>query len=112
MCDFSMIADMPEMYQHCKETEDKNLTAFDFITDHLIDFDIFFDVHENNSSEKPHQPQTHHITNFFVQLFSPQQIFTTKKQHFYNSFSQKTYSNYTVNYTFNFSSSIFHPPIV
>ena len=42
MCDFSMIADLPEMYQHCKETEDKDLTAIEFLTDHVVDFDIFF----------------------------------------------------------------------
>lgn len=61
MGDFSMLNDIPEMYRHCKATEDKDMTPFDFITDHLLNIDGLFDKHENGDEQKPHQPiQNHH----------------------------------------------------
>lgn len=54
--DFSTLKDIPEMYRHCKATEDKDMTAFDFITDHLINIDGLFDKHQNGDDQKPHQP--------------------------------------------------------
>ena len=57
MGDFSMLADLPKMYQHCKATEDADLDVFDFVTDHLIDVDCFFDAHEEDE-QKPHQSST------------------------------------------------------
>ena len=39
MGDFSALQDLPEMYQHCQATEDKDMTPLDFVTDHLINID-------------------------------------------------------------------------
>ncbi len=56
MGNFSVLKDLPEMYRHCKETEDKDMTPLDFITDHLINIDGLFDKHEHGDEQKPHQP--------------------------------------------------------
>ncbi|MEO8085734.1 MAG: hypothetical protein ABI763_02880, partial [Bacteroidota bacterium] len=37
--DFSAVVDLPQMYRHCKSTENKDMTPFDFVTDHLINID-------------------------------------------------------------------------
>ena len=61
MGDFSMLNELPEMYSHCKATEDKDMTPLDFITDHLVNIDGLFDKHENGDKQKPHSPiQNHH----------------------------------------------------
>jgi hypothetical protein len=74
MGDFAMIKDLPQMYRHCKATEDKDLTPIDFITDHLINIDGIFDKHENGDEQKPHSPiqiQHHGQTIiYFVTYFS------------------------------------------
>lgn len=44
------------MYAQCKSTEDKDMTIFDFVTDHLVDVDFIFDQHENEDEQKPHTP--------------------------------------------------------
>ena len=56
MGDFSMLNELPEMYSHCKATEDKDMTPLDFITDHLVNIDGLFDKHENGDKQKPHSP--------------------------------------------------------
>jgi len=59
--DFSVLLDIPEMYHHCKATEDKDMTPLDFITDHLVNIDGLFDKHESGDEQKPHTPnQTQH----------------------------------------------------
>ena len=107
-----MIKDLPKMYQHCKETEEPDLTAFDFITDHLIDFDAIFEEKHQNNKEKPHQSNTNLQTSFSVQLNTPQQIFVAKEKQQFCNVETVHYSNYAVNYTYTFSSTIFHPPLV
>ena len=46
MSNFSILSNLPKMYEHCKETEDKDMTVIDFITDHLLNIDSVFDKHE------------------------------------------------------------------
>ena len=57
-----MLNEIPEMYHHCKSTEDKDMTPLDFITDHLVNIDGLFDKHENGDEQKPHTPiqNVHH----------------------------------------------------
>jgi hypothetical protein len=55
--DFSVLQDIPEMYRHCKATEDKDMTPLDFITDHLVNIDGIFDKHDSGDEQKPHEPQ-------------------------------------------------------
>lgn len=99
------------MYQHCKETEDPNLTVLDFFTEHLIDFDEFLEGHEEDKSEKPHQSHVNQITNYCVQLVTPQQTISNARTYCEHT-SQKKYSNYQNNYSFIFNGEILHPPIV
>jgi hypothetical protein len=111
--DFSILPDLQSMYTHCKETEDKDLTVFDFITDHLLDIDGVFDAHENGDDQKPHKPfnLTHPTSNLtlITHRFEPHIIrfdlvfkaemkddLPMSKQHFYHD---------------NYLSTIFRPPI-
>lgn len=56
-----MLKDIPRMYRDCKATEDKDMTAFDFITDHLLNIDGLFDKHDRGDEQLPHHPiQNHH----------------------------------------------------
>ncbi len=55
MGDFAVMQDLPEMYRHCKFTEDKDMTPIDFFTDHLLNIDGMFDKHDKNDEQKPHQ---------------------------------------------------------
>lgn len=69
MGNFSALLDLPEMYRHCKATEDKDMTPFDFLSDHLFNVDCLFDNHDNGDEQKPHTPiQYHHqdIQSYFV----------------------------------------------
>ncbi len=106
--DFSILQDLPSMYQHCKTAEDKDLTPLDFITDHLLNFDCLFDQHDNGDPQKPHvPPQFNHQSyqNIFVLkeviIQSSEPVLLAKNLVFYsdNKLPQK------------FISSIFRPPI-
>ena len=107
MGDFSMIAELPKMYQHCKATEDADLDIFDFVTDHLIDVDCLFDAHENDE-QKPHQASTfNHFTqqlNFTTPIiqfiFSSEKLTENKLQIFISNFIPT-----------DFLATIFRPPI-
>jgi len=35
MGDFAMLKDLPEMFRHCKATEDRDLNVFEFLTEHV-----------------------------------------------------------------------------
>jgi hypothetical protein len=55
--------DLPEMYRHCKSTEDKDMTLIDFVTDHLVNIDGIFDQHDKGDEQKPHEskPLEHQV---------------------------------------------------
>ena len=36
---FSSMIRLPQMYNHCKATEDKEITVLDFVTEHLLGID-------------------------------------------------------------------------
>lgn len=107
--DFSVIADLPKMYQHCKATEDKDMTPFDFIKDHLMNIDGLFDKHEDGDDQKPHSPiqfhNQHTQTIFVIQQFKGS---FTKPIAFKNNFPIYTECFYYSDYT----PSVFRPPIV
>ena len=63
------------------------MTAFDFITDHLINIDALFDKHDNGDEQKPHEPmpayqQQHQqltysvvtYNSFSIIQFNPEQV--------------------------------------
>ena len=78
--DFAVLPNLSAMYAHCQATEDKDLTVFDFITDHLINIDGVFDAHDNGDEQKPHKPFNFtHLFNplsLILQHFDPQLIRT------------------------------------
>lgn len=106
---FAVLQDVPEMYQHCKTYEDKDMTVVDFFTDHLINIDGVFDKHTNGDEQKPHQPIHHHHSVLItappktVYLIKTTPFFTKKKLHFSPKF-QFILSG--------FNTDVFRPPIV
>jgi hypothetical protein len=111
MGDFSALKDLREQYIHCKETEDKDMTLVDFITDHLINIDGLFDKHDNGDKQKPHSPThfaNHHVG---IAIALNQKIIIVAPLAF---FEVKAIFNYEKNnnYSYNYSTPIFHPPLV
>ena len=106
-CDFSYLVELPEMYRHCKATEDKDMGPIDFLTDHLVNFDGAFDKHDNGDQQKPHQSNQTFRANQTISLFVYHPIVTVisplsqKSEH--DVFCESLYS-------FNYISSVFHPP--
>ena len=106
--DFSTITDLPKMYSHCKLIEDKEMTPFDFITDHLINIDGLFDKHENGDHQKPHNPPpvNHQVIHFYyAMIFSndglnSQEVLENIQSTFRNQFYYSDFIKY-----------IFHPPL-
>lgn len=105
--DFSIIPELPQMYEHCKATEDKDMNFSDFITDHLLNIDGIFDQHENGDEQKPHQNQKHQLITFFLFVPSPVNITATTK---ITSSSDKIHITNN-NYFFEIVGNIFRPPI-
>jgi hypothetical protein len=107
--DFSVLQDIPEMYRHCKATEDKDMTPLDFITDHLVNIDGLFDKHDKGDEQKPHTPiQFRHSqiqTTFLVNQF---EFSVSKPMPSKNKLP--VYSE--VFYFSGYISKIFRPPIV
>jgi len=111
MGDFSVIGDLPKMYDHCKATEDKDMTALDFVTDHLINIDSLFDKHDNGDKQKPHKSidlTIHHITTIVFQEINTIE-FKSSKIIISNAVLIPDYENSI--YSHNPISSIFRPPI-
>jgi hypothetical protein len=107
--DFSAIADLPKMYQHCKATEDKDMTPLDFITDHLINIDGIFDKHDNGDEQKPHSPiQLHHTLAQIVFVTQQFKISFNKPLPHKTDFQIYTYGVYFSD----FNPFVFRPPIV
>jgi hypothetical protein len=111
MGNFSVLPDLPEMYSHCKGHEDKDMTPFDFVTDHLLNLDGMFDKHDNGDEQKPHIPlqtQNHSQITLF-QFISP---FTFKSSSFKSSEPKEIiYSSEKISVS-NYTSKVFHPPIL
>lgn len=111
MGDFSILPNLPKMYQHCKATEDSDMTPLDFVTDHLINVDGIFDNHDNGDNQKPHQP--FHYQNLTLQLFIPDfQEFTIYTSHLISSDKKSVIAASDSDLTSNYISHTFRPPIV
>jgi hypothetical protein len=106
--DFSFGGELAAMYHHCKVHEDKDLTPFDFVTDHLLQIDGMFDKHCNGDRQKPHTPpplQHHPVQNVISfepgtsQSFRP--VFVIENQPIFGELL----------YNSGFFIKIFHPPL-
>lgn len=108
MGDFAALVDLPDMYLHCKATEDKDMTPFDFITDHLINIDGIFDKHDNGDEQKPHNPppfQHHGQVNFaYITYYE----LTFNQSHLVNEKVQWRNDDFILS---EYIIKIFHPPI-
>jgi hypothetical protein len=62
--DFAALADLPRMYQHCKDTEDPDMDIPDFIVEHLMQIDDDMgEAEDSDKGERPHQPvQFNHLS--------------------------------------------------
>ncbi len=106
--DFSVIKELPKMYQNCKETEDNDMTFVDFITDHLVNIDGFFDKHDKGDEQKPHKFSFHNQIHFQICIkiqnieFANKNILIYSKNNpnFYHSSNSDCYT-----------SSLLRPPI-
>lgn len=85
------------------------MTAFDFITDHLINIDGIFDKHDNGDEQKPHSPiQFHHTFAQIVFITQQLQLSFTKPLSHITDFRL-----YIDSLCFsNFIPFVFRPPIV
>ncbi|GAB4201042.1 MAG: hypothetical protein Fur0023_05020 [Bacteroidia bacterium] len=101
---FSVLPELKNMYDHCKQTEDKDMNLLDFITDHLLCVDAIFDQHTNGDDQKPHSYNLH---NNLPAIF----YFTSHTiiQPALNFLTSKYYVSIP-NYSFLKISTIFHPP--
>ena len=107
--DFSVLMDIPSMYNHCKITEDKDLTIFDFITDHLVNIDSLFDKHDKGDAQKPHAPvQFHQTISPAVYIVQEHTLITSTAEIIYAGYTDYCNDIYLSDYT----STIFRPPIV
>lgn len=110
MGNFSAIAELPEMYRHCKATEDKDMTPFDFITDHLINIDGLFDKHDNGDEQKPHQPiQNEHYSQLIAFQFVSAFTFCATNFFVEKNINPIRSDNFIPS---DYISKIFRPPIV
>jgi hypothetical protein len=73
--DFSLLSQLPVLYEHCKSAEDPDMNLLDFITDHLLNIDGIFDKHLPGDDQKPHQPfQFQHFQHVFEYVSAYLQI--------------------------------------
>lgn len=108
--DFATLQDIPAMYKHCKATEDKDMTVFDFVTDHLINIDGVFDKHNNGDKQKPHSPiQNQHPAQ--VTTFQAVAVFSFKARPIYPTEKKVFYIPSENHFTSEYISKIFRPPI-
>jgi hypothetical protein len=113
MSDFSTLKGIPKMYEHCKATEDKDMTVFDFVTDHLVNIDGIFDKHENRDEQKPHKSVDFTIHHSVCQIFQEINTIEFKNSTQFVASNQIKISNYKTSLSsFNIMASIFRPPIV
>jgi hypothetical protein len=106
--DFAFLKKLPAMYRNCKETEDRNMTPFDFITDHLVNFDCLFDKHNDGDEQKPHNPPQDKENSTYQQVYKFEVNFVMVL------FIQKQELNFTFiehKHPIDFNNSIFRPPI-
>jgi hypothetical protein len=105
--DFSIIPRLPQLYSHCKATEDKDMNITDFIKDHLVNVDGIFDKHDLGDEQKPHKPFEHSVSNNFMFFISTINISVILKVETFSEWVHFTDNTYC----FEFVGNIFKPPV-
>lgn len=114
MGDISTLIHLPDMYSHCKTTEDPNLDLADFVAEHLMNLDGIFEAHESKEIEdKPHQT-TNSISYKTTTEIAPKIIVLEFKTNPVFDYSNQKETPFFKNkiYFYNPYFSIFRPPIV
>ena len=110
--DFSVLPKLPSMYQQCGKTH-PDMNAFDFVTDHLMNIDGFFDSHASGDPQRPHEPfpfqkQAH----AFIPCIVPSaDCVITKITGSNKIISKNIFPSHINRYNFDFINGVFHPPI-
>lgn len=106
------MTDLPEMFRHCRDTEDPDLNVFEFLTEHVSAIGQLMegiDHDDEESDDKPHVPVAYHSQ---LQVSYIAQRFTARIEKPVISipkvFAPATEQVYISAYI----SSIFRPPIV
>ncbi len=75
MGDFSCMKELPDMYRHCRDTEDPDLNVFEFLTEHVSAIGQLLEGADHDDAEeddKPHVPVAYHSqlqVSYTVQRF-------------------------------------------
>ena len=115
MGDFSALVHLPDMYSHCKETEDPDLNLVDFVGEHLMNMDMIFEAHESeeDDDDKPHQAVFFVTHNQVIPLTEKITAFEFKNNiPFVSCFEIESIGFKNQIYLYNPKFSIFRPPIV
>ncbi len=103
---FSVLPELKNMYEHCQQTEDKDMNFIDFITDHLLCVDAIFDQHANTDHQKPHSYTLQNLISIMFYL-----VLHIIIQFALYSLTLEYYT-FVPHYSFLKISNIFHPPAV
>lgn len=112
--DFSAIKDLPDMYRHCRDTEDKDLTIWEFFTEHVSGIGTLIEgvEHEDEPDEdgdKPHVPISVHYQQ---QIQVAQQLLETRIEKPL-AVDKTPLPPYTASiYISGYSASVFRPPMI
>lgn len=113
MGDFAMLKDLPEMFRHCKATEDRDLNIFEFLTEHVSPIGQLIESVEHEPEEdgdKRHEPiQSIHCGQTIVFIIS-QSAFTVTQ--FYRIDAKQHPIHNDTFFASDYVSKIFRPPIV
>lgn len=108
MANFTLLPQLPQMYQECKTHEHPDMNAWEFITDHLVNIDGVFDAHEEGDEQEPHHPTQNEKffqqTNFNIPVSVVFQQTITSASIYWRPFIE--------NYEGSFVTLVFHPPTV
>lgn len=113
MGDFAMLKDLPEMFRHCKATEDRDLNVFEFLTEHVSPIGQLIEGAEHEAEEdgdKPHEP-IQSINCGQITVFVISQFAFSITQFYHTNLKQHPIHNDTF-FASDYISKIFHPPIV
>ena len=113
MGDFAMLKDLPEMFRHCKATEDKDLNVFEFLTEHVSPIGQLIEGAEHEQEEdgdKPHEP-IQSINCGQTIAFVISQFAFSITQFYHIDVKQHPIHNDTF-FPSDYISKIFRPPIV
>lgn len=112
MADFSTVVHLPEMYAHCKATEDPDLDLFDFVGEHLMNLDGIFEPHEDKD-DKPHQMVVFVSQNQVIPFNETILAFEFKNNSpLMRPFCIESIGFENLMYFYNPNFSIFRPPIL